>query len=104
MDPISLREVKDADVEIFYDFQRDPMAVERAAFPAREKDAHLRHWEKIQADQTTVNRTILVGREHWGKGAPFCTRGQAQRRLDPGPGKMRLRNAIRGNGQGLSRR
>jgi len=91
MDSISLREVTDADVEIFYDYQRDPIAVEMAAFPAREKEAHLQHWAKIQADETTINRTILfddevagsigswvqddkrliwywIGREHWGKG------------------------------------
>ena len=88
---ISLREVTDADVDIFYDYQRDPIAVEMAAFPAREKEAHLRHWARIQADETTTNRTILsgdkvagnigswvqddkrligywIGREYWGKG------------------------------------
>jgi len=91
MDSISLREVTDADVEVFYDHQRDPIAVEMAAFPAREKEAHRQHWTKIQADETTINRTILfgdevagsilswvhddkrwiaywIGREHWGKG------------------------------------
>jgi RimJ/RimL family protein N-acetyltransferase len=91
MDSITLREVTDADVEIFYDHQRDPLAVEMAAVPAREKQAHLQHWAKIQADETTINRTILsgdevvgnigswvqqdrrwigywIGREHWGKG------------------------------------
>ena len=91
MDSVSLRQVTDADVEIFYDYQRDPMAVEMAAFPSREKEAHLQHWAKIRADETTVNRTILlgdevagsigswvqddkrligywIGREHWGKG------------------------------------
>ena len=91
MDSISLREVTDADVEIFYDYQRDPIAVEMAACPSREKEAHRQHWAKIQADDSTVNRTILlgdevagsigswvqhdkrligywIGREHWGKG------------------------------------
>jgi RimJ/RimL family protein N-acetyltransferase len=91
MDSISLRGVTDADVEVFYNYQRDPIAVEMAAFPAREKAAHLQHWTKIRADDTTINRTILVGgevagsigswvhgdnrligywigREHWGKG------------------------------------
>ena len=91
MDSISLREVTHADVEIFYHYQRDPIAVEMAAFPAREKEPHLQHWAKILADETTINRTILfgdevagsigswvqddkrligywIGREHWGKG------------------------------------
>jgi hypothetical protein len=52
MGSISLREVTDADVEMFYDHQRDPMAVEMAAVPAREKEAHLQHWAKIRADGT----------------------------------------------------
>jgi RimJ/RimL family protein N-acetyltransferase len=91
MESISLREITDADVEIFYDYQRDPIAVEMAAFSAREKEAHLQHWAKIQADESAINRTILfgnevagnigswvqedkrfigywIGREHWGKG------------------------------------
>jgi RimJ/RimL family protein N-acetyltransferase len=91
MTSIVLREVADADVEIFYEYQRDPIAVEMAAFPARNREAHLQHWAKIQAHETTINRTILVddevagsigswvqdgkrlvgywiGREHWGKG------------------------------------
>jgi RimJ/RimL family protein N-acetyltransferase len=91
MDSISLRQVTDADVEIFYHYQRDPIAVEMAAFPAREKEAHLQHWATIRGDETVINRTILfgdevagnigtwvqddkrlvgywIGREHWGKG------------------------------------
>src|SRR5262245_65753859 len=97
MHSIPQREVTDADVEIFYDYQRDPIAVEMAAFPAREKEAHLQHWAKIQADETTINRTILFGdevdgsigswvqddkrligywmdREYWGEGV--VTRGR----------------------------
>ena len=91
MDSISLREVTEADVEIFYEYQRDPIAVEMSAFPSREKEAHLQHWARLQADATNVTRTILFGdevagsigswvqddkrligywiaREHWGKG------------------------------------
>ena len=87
----SLREVTDADVETFYDHQRDPAAVEMAAFPARDKDPHRQHWAKIRADDTVVTKTILfgdevagnigswvqedkrligywIGREFWGKG------------------------------------
>lgn len=90
MDSTSLCEVTDADVEMFYDHQRDPTAVAMAAFPVREKEAHLQRWAKIQADETKINRTIMfgdevagsigswvhdakrwidywIGREHWGK-------------------------------------
>ena len=88
---ISLREVTDADVEIFYEYQRDPIAVVMAAVPSRVKEAHLQHWASLQADETNITRTILfgdnvagsigswlqdkkrfigywIGREHWGKG------------------------------------
>jgi RimJ/RimL family protein N-acetyltransferase len=99
MDSISLREVTGADVEMFYDYQRDPIAIEMAAFPAREKEAHLQHWARIQADETTINRTILfgdevagsvgswvegdkrligywIGRGHWGKGVATSALGK----------------------------
>lgn len=88
---ISLGEVTDADVEIFFEYQRDPIAVEMAAFPSREKEAHLQHWARLRADDTNITRTILfgdkvagsigrwvrddkrfigywIGREYWGKG------------------------------------
>jgi len=88
---VSLREVTDADIEVFYEFQRDPESVEMAAFPARDKEAHAQHWAKIRADETVVMRTILfgdevagnigswvqygkrligywIGREYWGRG------------------------------------
>ena len=60
---VSLREVTDADVEIFYEFQRDPESVEMAAWPARDKAAHEQHWARIRADETLVKRTISFGDE-----------------------------------------
>ena len=30
-----------------------------AQFPAREREAHVAHWGRILADETTVNRSIL---------------------------------------------
>jgi RimJ/RimL family protein N-acetyltransferase len=88
---VSLREVIDADVEIFYEHQRDPVSVEMAAFPARDKQPHEQHWAKIRNDANVVTRTITfgdevsgnigcwvqddkrligfwIGREFWGKG------------------------------------
>ena len=89
---VSLREVTDADVDVFFEHQRDPEANEMAAFPARDKEAHEQHWAaKILNDPTGVSRTIVVGhevagnivswlqgdmrligywigRDHWGKG------------------------------------
>jgi RimJ/RimL family protein N-acetyltransferase len=88
---VSLRQVEDRDVDVFFDHQADPQAVEMAAFPARDRDQFSAHWAKVRADDTNVVRTIVadgavaghigswqdhgqqllgywVGREWWGRG------------------------------------
>ena len=80
-----------ADIGSFFEHQRDPDATAMAAFPAREREAHAEHWEKILHDPTCVARTILadgaiagnlgswnqdghrevgywIAKEHWGRG------------------------------------
>src|SRR4249919_579470 len=77
---VRLRTVEDWDLDVFFDHQRDPQAVEFAA-----------HWAKVRADDALVVRTIVadgmvagnigcwqqneqrllgywVGREFWGRG------------------------------------
>ncbi len=88
---VRLRSVEDGDLDVFFDHQVDPKAIEMAAFPARDKDQFAAHWAKIRADDTMVARTIVadgmvagnigswqqngqrllgywVGRAHWGRG------------------------------------
>ncbi len=88
---VRLRAVEDRDVEVFFDHQADPQAVEMAAFPARDRDQFAAHWAKLRGDDTLVTRTIVadgivagnigswpdtgqqllgywVGREWWGRG------------------------------------
>ncbi|GAB3778491.1 GNAT family N-acetyltransferase [Nocardioides ungokensis] len=88
---VRLRGVEDRDLDVFFDQQADPQAVEMAAFPAREKDQFAAHWAKLRADDSLVVRTIVadgmvagnigswqdsgqqllgywVGREYWGRG------------------------------------
>ena len=88
---VRLRSVEDRDLEVFFDHQADPQAVEMAAFPARDKDQFAAHWAKLRGDDTLVVRTIVadgqvagnigswqqngqqllgywVGREFWGRG------------------------------------
>ena len=88
---VRLRKVEDRDLDVFFDHQADPQAVEMAAFPARDKDQFDAHWVKVRADDTNVLRTIVadglvagnigswqqdgqqflgywVGREFWGRG------------------------------------
>ncbi|MDQ5825409.1 MAG: GNAT family N-acetyltransferase [Chloroflexota bacterium] len=91
---VQLREVTEADLPFFFEFQLDPEANHMAAFTARDpadRDAFMRHWAKILADDSIVKRTILyngqvvgsmvrfdqdgkpeigywIGRDYWGKG------------------------------------
>jgi RimJ/RimL family protein N-acetyltransferase len=88
---VLLRDVQEKDLPVFFEHQLDPDAIEMAAFPARDRDAHMAHWAKILADETVATKTIVsdgevvgnvvswvkgdrrvigywVGKAHWGKG------------------------------------
>jgi RimJ/RimL family protein N-acetyltransferase len=89
-----LREVRQADLAIFSEQQRDPEANHMAAFTTKnpdDKNVFDTHWTKILADGNNVNKTIVfeeqvaghvssfimfgeqevsywLGKEFWGKG------------------------------------
>ena len=88
---IRLRDVEVSDIEIFYEQQLDPEATTMAAFPARDRESHLAHWNKILKDSSCITRTIVasgqvagnigswvedeqreigywIGKAHWGRG------------------------------------
>ena len=88
---MSLRNVVDEDLPIFFEHQRDEVAARMAAFPSRDRETFLTHWRKNVLRPEHVTRTIVVGeviagyvgswdqdgkrlvaywigREHWGKG------------------------------------
>ena len=92
MSDVSLRDVVEADLPIFFEHQRDPDATRMAAFPARDREAFQTHWAtKILGDAAVAKKTILfggqvagnvvsferagtplvgywIGKEFWGKG------------------------------------
>ncbi|HUG16450.1 MAG TPA: GNAT family N-acetyltransferase [Thermomicrobiales bacterium] len=57
---VLLRAVEDADLPILYEHQRDPEAAAMAAFPSRDWAAFTSHWDRIRANPSVINRTILV--------------------------------------------
>ena len=91
---LSLRNVVEDDLPLFFEFQLDPDANSMAAFIARDptdREAFTAHWKKILANPTNIIRTIVcdgqvvgsvssyldagkpevtywIGRAHWGKG------------------------------------
>jgi RimJ/RimL family protein N-acetyltransferase len=91
MTPVTLRDVIESDLPIFFEQQRDPEANAMAAFPARDREAFMAHWAKTMANPNNILKTILfdgqvagnivcwetlgewevgywLGRDFWGKG------------------------------------
>jgi RimJ/RimL family protein N-acetyltransferase len=88
---VGLRDVEPADLPVLFEHQRDPIAGAMAAFPAREREAFMAHWEAILADGTVRVQAVVadgrlagnvlsfvrdgrrevgywIGREFWGGG------------------------------------
>ncbi len=88
---VQLRDIQQSDLPIFYEHQLDPDATRMAAFPSRDREAFIAHWNKILGDGTILKKTILyegqvagnlvcfgepaermvgywVGKSFWGKG------------------------------------
>ena len=89
---IRLREVADADLEVFLAQEHDPEAVRRSRFPPRERERFLSHWRtRVLGDPTVFVQAVTVdgrlagnvvawwegerrflgywlGREFWGRG------------------------------------
>lgn len=60
---VVLREVRDEDLPVFYEDQRDPDGVAMAGVPTRDREAFMAHWTKIRADPTMVQHTVDVDGE-----------------------------------------
>lgn len=89
-----LRDVVNDDLPIFFEYQLDPEATYMAAFTAKDptnQEAFMTHWLRNLANETTINKTIVLdghvagsvasyeeegkpevtywlGKDYWGKG------------------------------------
>jgi RimJ/RimL family protein N-acetyltransferase len=94
----ALREVRDEDLAVLFEQWADPVAAHMAAFTRpdhMDREAFERRWTRLRADETVINRVIVVdgevagtigswgdpgerevtywiGRSHWGKGIATC--------------------------------
>lgn len=78
---VTLREVRDEDLPIFFEQQRDPEANQMAAFTSGrpdDRDAFMAHWARIRSDETNINRTILVAGAVAGNIACFRDFGEPE--------------------------
>ena len=96
---VTLRDVRESDLETFYTDQLDPEAVRMAAFPSRDREAFMVLWQKIMSDTTVFARAVVLegelaghvvsweqdgkrkigywlGRTYWGKGVASAALSQ----------------------------
>jgi RimJ/RimL family protein N-acetyltransferase len=94
-----LREVVEADLPVFHEYECDPEAAAMAAFPPRERDAFMAHWARTLANESALTWTVVcdgevagnigcweadgrrfvgywIGRGFWGRG--LATRALAE--------------------------
>ncbi len=105
---VSLRDVQESDLPVFFEQQLDPEASRMAAFPSRGRDAFMAHWAKIMADETTTLQTVIfhggvagnivsweqsgernvgywLGQEYWGQGVASAALLQFLQRVTTRP-------------------
>ena len=62
-DNVSLREVREGDLETLFTDQLDPEAVRMAAFPSRDREAFMALWRNILTDTSLMARAVLLNGE-----------------------------------------
>ena len=77
-DDVSLRDVTNNDLPIFFEHQLDPEANRMAAFPARDRSAFMVHWTRILGDDTITKKTVLFAGQVAGNVVSFEQSGQRE--------------------------
>lgn len=78
---IQLRDVDQSDLPTFFEYHRDPQANYMAAFTARDANdraAFDAHWDRILADDSTLNKAIEVDGRLAGSIASFIMEGDLE--------------------------
>ena len=75
---IQLRNVEAADLPLFFEHQRDPIAVAMVAFNSRDRAAFDQHWAKILADDSLGKKTVLVDGEVAGNICSWTADGKRE--------------------------
>lgn len=78
---VTLRPVEEADLDVVFEFMRDPVAVHMAAFTAEDPDdraAFDAHWRKVLARDDVTNRVIVADGRVVGTIASFVVEGDTE--------------------------
>jgi RimJ/RimL family protein N-acetyltransferase len=75
---VLLRDIEPDDLPIFFEHQRDPVAVAMVVFRSRDKAEFNAHWAKILADDVSLKKTIVAGGQVAGHIASFMRDGERE--------------------------
>ena len=75
---ILLRDVEPGDLPIFFEHQRDPVAVALVVFRSRDKAEFDEHWAKILADDACLKKTIVADGQVAGNIGSFGRDGKRE--------------------------
>ena len=81
MRAVTLRDVEEDDLPVFFRHQRDPVAIRMAAFTApdpSDRNAFEEHWAKILDDDSVITQTIMVADDVVGYVASFVEEGKTE--------------------------
>jgi RimJ/RimL family protein N-acetyltransferase len=75
---IRLRDVEANDLPLFFEHQRDPIAVAMVAFRSRDRAAFDQHWAKLLADDSLLKKTVIVDGEVAGNIGSWTAEGKRE--------------------------
>ena len=75
---IQLRDVEADDLPLFFEHQRDPIAVAMVAFNSRDRAAFDQHWAKLLADDSLLKKTVTVDGEVAGNIGSWTAEGKRE--------------------------
>jgi RimJ/RimL family protein N-acetyltransferase len=75
---IQLRNVEANDLPLFFEHQRDPIAVAMVAFDSRDRAAFDQHWAKLLADDSLLKKTVIVDGEVAGNIGSWTAEGKRE--------------------------
>jgi len=75
---VTLRDVLDSDLPLFYKYQRNERAIEMTSYPPRDLQAFQAHWDKIQANTAIIIQTILFNEQVAGHILCFEVNGEKE--------------------------
>jgi RimJ/RimL family protein N-acetyltransferase len=75
---VLLRDVEPGDLPLFFEHQRDPVAVAMVVFRSRERTEFDQHWAKILSDENCLTKTIVADGQVAGSIASFLRDGERE--------------------------